>query len=61
MSSFSFFRNVFIQIIVSPFVHSFEIIFLFAAEVEEPKIGISGKGLIRSNAAFDREKKERML
>ena len=33
------------QIIVSPFVHIFYIISLFAAELEEPKIGISGKGL----------------
>ena len=33
------------QIIVSPFVHIFGIITLFAAEFEEPKIGISGKGL----------------
>ena len=30
-------------IIVSPFVHIFDIISLFAAELEEPKIGISGK------------------
>ena len=30
------------QIIVSPFVHAFEIISLFAAEFEVPKIGISG-------------------
>ena len=29
----------------TPFVHSFDIIFLFAAELEEPKIGIRGKGL----------------
>ena len=34
------------QIIVSPFVHSFDIIPSFAAEMEELKIGISGKGLI---------------
>ena len=34
-----------IQIILSPFGHSFEIISLLAAEFEEPKIGISGKGL----------------
>ena len=34
------------QIIVSPLVHIFDILFLFAAEFEEPKIGISGKGLI---------------
>ena len=33
------------RIIVSPFVHIFDIIFLFAVELEEPKIGISGKGL----------------
>ena len=35
------------QIIVYPFVHIFEIISLFAAELEEPNIGISGKGLTR--------------
>ena len=28
------------QIIVSPFVHIFDFIFLFAAELEEPKIAI---------------------
>ena len=33
------------QIIVSPLVHIFDIISLFAVELEEPKIGISGKGL----------------
>ena len=33
------------QLNVSPVVN-FEIISLFAAELEEPKIGISGKGLI---------------
>ena len=33
------------QIIVPPFVHIFDTIFLFAAELEEPKIGIQGKGL----------------
>ena len=33
------------QIIVSPFSHIFDIISLFAAEVKEPRIGISGKGL----------------
>ena len=32
------------QMIVSPFVHIFAIISIFAAELEEPKIGISGKG-----------------
>ena len=31
------------QIIASPFVHIFDIISLFAAEVEDPKIGLSGK------------------
>ena len=30
------------QINVSPFVHIFDIISLFAAEFEEPKVGISG-------------------
>ena len=34
-----------IQITVSPFVHIFDIISLFAVQLEEPKIGISGKGL----------------
>ena len=29
----------------TPFVHIFDIILLFAAELEEPKIGICGKGL----------------
>ena len=33
------------QIIVSTFVHIFDIISLFAADKGEPKIGISGKGL----------------
>ena len=33
----------------SPFVHIFHIISLFAAEFEEPKIGISGKGLTTSS------------
>ena len=36
------------QITVSPFVHIFDIISLFAAELEEPKTGISGKGFYRS-------------
>ena len=36
---------LFNQITVSPYVHIFDIISLFAAEVEEPKSGISGKGL----------------
>ena len=33
------------KIIVSPFVHIFDIISLFAAELEEPKIGIRSRGL----------------
>ena len=33
------------QIIVSPFIHIFKIISLFAAELEELKIGILDKGL----------------
>ena len=33
------------HIIVFPFVHIFDIVSLFCAELEEPKIGISGKGL----------------
>ena len=33
------------QIIVYPFVHIFDIIFFFAAKLEELKTGISGKGL----------------
>ena len=36
------------QIIVSPFIHIFDFISLIAAELEEPEIGISGKGLTRS-------------
>ena len=36
-----------------PFVHIFDIISLFAAELEEPKIGISGKGLM-SRCAMSR-------
>ena len=34
------------RIIVPPFDHIFDIVSLFAAGLEEPKIGISGKGLI---------------
>ena len=33
------------QKIVSPFIYFFDIISLFAPELEEPKIGISSKGL----------------
>ena len=31
-----------------PIVHVFDIISLFAAALEEPKIGICGKGLMRT-------------
>ena len=34
------------QIIVSPFVHIFDMISLLAPKLEESKIGISGRGLI---------------
>ena len=34
------------QIIVSPFVHIFDVISLFTAKFDEPKIGLSGKGLM---------------
>ena len=39
---FLFFPQCFLlnQIIVSPFVHIFDILSLFAAELEEPKIGL---------------------
>ena len=33
------------QIIVSPFIPIFDIVSFFSAELEEPKIGPSGKGL----------------
>ena len=33
------------RIIVSPYVHILDIISLFVSELEEPKIGTSGKGL----------------
>ena len=33
------------QITAYPFVHIFNIVSLFAVEVKEPKIAISGKGL----------------
>ena len=49
-SNFFFFLQCVIltQIIVSLFVHIFYFISLFAAEFEEPKIGISGTGLTLS-------------
>ena len=40
------------QKIVSPFVHISYIISLFPAELEEPKIGISGKGIALSISAL---------
>ena len=40
------------QITVSPFVHIFDIISSFAVELEEPKIGISGKGLKHIHVRF---------
>ena len=42
------------QTIVSPFVHIFAIISLFAAVSEEPKIGISGKGLSSRSLTFNK-------
>ena len=43
-SNFFFSHNV-LNSTVSPFVHFFDNESLFAAEMEEPKIGISGEGL----------------
>ena len=44
---FLLFRHCFLlnQIIVSPFIHISDIVSLFAAELEKPKITITGKGL----------------
>ena len=42
-------RSLLNQITVSQFVHIFDIISLFAAELEEPKIGIWGKALSENN------------
>ena len=39
------------QIIVSPFVHIFDIVPLFGAKFEKPKMGISGKGIRLSPVA----------
>ena len=50
-SIFSFSENAFPTMFSTqsdkciPFVHIFDITSLFAAELEEPKIGISGQGL----------------
>ena len=37
------------ELTVTPFLHIFDIISLFAAELEEPKISIWGKGLTFTN------------
>ena len=49
MSNFLFSHNVFFsnRKVYPPFVNIFDIISLFAAEFEEPKIGILGKGLMK--------------
>ena len=39
------------QINISPFVHIFNIKILFSPELEEPKIGILGKGLTLSQTS----------
>ena len=60
MNNFSFSPQclILIQIILFPFVDIYDTISLFAAEFEEPKIGISGKELtstshnILSNGCF---------
>ena len=41
------------QITVTPIVHIFDIISLFAIKLEEPKIGISGKGLMEDNVSVN--------
>ena len=38
---------------LSPFVKMFDILSLFAAELEEPKIGMSGKGLAHCSRSCD--------
>ena len=55
-SNFSFFQQYFLlnQMIVSSFAYIFDIKSLFAAEMEEPKINISGKGLKVSKIFFQR-------
>ena len=51
---FLFFPQCFLfnQITESPIVHIFDIISLFVAELEEPKIVIPGKGLIEKQVCF---------
>ena len=46
------------QIIRSPLVHIFAIISVFAAELEDPKIGISGKGLKNPERDLPMEEKK---
>ena len=66
---FLFFPQCFLLnlITVSPFVHIFDIIHLFAIELEEPKIGISDKGLtltfnpIHTMTPFDAPGKQAFL
>ena len=43
---------------VSPFVHTFDIISLFTAELEESKIGISGKGLTNQCSKYQWKKEK---
>ena len=45
------------QVTVSPFVHIFDIISLFVVELEEHRIGISGKGLKCYETFMNNEKK----
>ena len=45
------------QTAVSLFVHIFYVISLFAAELEKPKIGISGKGLSKFRAVDSSKRK----
>ena len=49
------------QEIASQFVHIFDIIYLFATELEEPKIGISGKGLIQETTVYLSEEEKQVL
>ena len=53
---FLFFPQCFLlnQIVVSLLVYIFDVISLFAAEFEKPKIGILGKGLIRIHSSDPR-------
>ena len=46
------------QIIVSPFVHILDILSLFATELEEPKICLSGSGLSFKKGGFSPQRFE---